>query len=81
MVLKSNKFIKLYSFKSKAKLQTISLKLGSTLILHPKILEFGFYSLKFGSVWILHPEVSKIRFYQLTFYSACISSLFVYIFR
>ena len=35
-------------YKKKYKLQITPLKFGDDWILHPKVLEFGFYPLKFG---------------------------------
>jgi len=67
MVLKRNELIKLYSFKSKAKLQTTPLKFGDIWISHLEVPDFRFYPLKFGNVWILHPEISNFRFYPLKF--------------
>ena len=56
----------------KSKLQIALLKFGGDWILHPEILEFGFYLIKFGGVWILHPDVSEFGFYPLYFRSVWI---------
>ena len=37
------------------------MKFGDIWILHPKILEFGFYSLKFWGVWILHSKILEFE--------------------
>ena len=37
-------------------------KFGGDWILHPEILEFGFYPLTFESVWILHPDIQNLDF-------------------
>ena len=43
------------------------LEFGGVWILHPEILEFGFYPLKFRSVWSLHIDILKFGINPLKF--------------
>ena len=42
--------LKINCILKKGKLQIAPLKFGGNWILHPKVLEFGFYPLRFGDV-------------------------------
>ena len=57
-------FNKMHQNKLKVKLQNTPLKFRDVWILHPEILEFGFYPLKFRGIWILYQEISEFGVFE-----------------